>query len=76
MLTGNTIRMRLHPTFLALALLFPLAPRSQQVEFNNPSDLSKPNGYTHVVIANHGKLIFIAGQVGMDRNCKNQQRLH
>ena len=68
MLPGETTRMRLHPTFLALALLFPLASRSQQVEYKNPSDLSYPTGYTHVVIVIHGKLIFIAGQVGMDRN--------
>jgi len=62
--------MRPHSTLLALALLFPFTGTSQQVEFKNPPDLSKPNGYTHVVIVNHGKLVFIAGQVGMDKDGK------
>jgi enamine deaminase RidA (YjgF/YER057c/UK114 family) len=62
--------MRLHPAFLALALSFPIAAASQQVEFKNPSDISKPNGYTHVVIVNQGKLVFISGQVGMDKDGK------
>jgi 2-iminobutanoate/2-iminopropanoate deaminase len=43
---------------------------SQQVQFKNPAELSKPNGYTHVVIVNRGKLIFISGQVGMDKDGK------
>jgi len=43
---------------------------SQQVQFKNPAELSKPNGYTHVVTVNRGKLIFISGQVGMDKDGK------
>jgi 2-iminobutanoate/2-iminopropanoate deaminase len=62
--------MRLQHTLLALALTFPLACTSQQVQFKNPSDLSKPNGYTHVVIVNPGKLIFISGQVGVNKDGK------
>ena len=61
--------MRLQPTLFAL-FLFPLVAASQQVEFKNPPDISKPNGYTHVVIVNRGKLVFISGQVGMDRDGK------
>jgi len=61
--------MRLQPILLAL-FLFPLVATSQQVEFKNPPDISKPNGYTHVVIVNPGKLIFISGQVGMDKDGK------
>jgi 2-iminobutanoate/2-iminopropanoate deaminase len=49
--------------------LVPVA-RAQSVEFKNPSDLSKPNGYSHVVIVNHSRLIFISGQVGMDKDGK------
>jgi enamine deaminase RidA (YjgF/YER057c/UK114 family) len=62
--------MRLHfivPTFV---LLFSLAGVSQQVEYRDPPELSKPNGYTHVVVVNHGKLIFISGQVGLDKDGK------
>ena len=44
--------------------------RAQNVEFKNPPELSKPNGYSHVVIVNHGRLIFVAGQVGMDKDGK------
>jgi len=61
--------MRLQPILLAL-FLFPLVATSQQVEFKNPPDISKPNGYTHVVIVNRGKLVFISGQVGMDKDGK------
>ena len=35
-------------------------------QFINPDSLSRPTGYTHVVKA--GNLVFIAGQVGVDRN--------
>ena len=70
MLTGNYTAMRLLSTFVLLAMLFTVPADSQQVEFKNPSDLSKPSGYTHVVIVNRGKLIFISGQVGMDKDGK------
>jgi enamine deaminase RidA (YjgF/YER057c/UK114 family) len=40
--------------------------RSQSVDFKNPPELSKPNGYSHVVIVNHGKLVVISGQTGLD----------
>jgi 2-iminobutanoate/2-iminopropanoate deaminase len=70
MLTGELHLMHLSSTLLALTLLGPIAASSQQVDFKNPPALGKPNGYTHVVIVNQGKLIFIAGQVGMDRDGK------
>ena len=35
-------------------------------QFINPDSLSRPTGYTHVVKAEN--LVFIAGQVGADRN--------
>ncbi|MCZ6788682.1 MAG: RidA family protein [Chloroflexi bacterium] len=37
-------------------------------EFINPSAIHKPTGYTHVVKS--GNIVFIAGQVGMDRDGK------
>jgi len=36
------------------------------VEFINPSTIHQPTGYTHVVKS--GNIVFIAGQVGMDKN--------
>ena len=53
----------------ALMGILPIA-RAQSVEFKNPPELSKPNGYSHVAIVNHGRLIFVAGQVGMDKDGK------
>ena len=32
----------------------------------NPAGLSKPNGYTHVVIAQPGSTIYLSGQVALD----------
>ena len=59
---------------LAIAgfLILALAPaaRSQNVTFHNPAELAKPNGYTHVVTVEHGKLIFVSGQVGADKDGK------
>lgn len=56
---------------LACAALLNLAARMDEaqgvkVEHLNPSELSKPTGYTQVVTVTGGKLVFIAGQVGLD----------
>jgi 2-iminobutanoate/2-iminopropanoate deaminase len=54
--------------FFIIASIFTLGAvaQAQNVQFRNPTELSKPNGYTHVVIVNHGKLAFISGQVGLN----------
>jgi 2-iminobutanoate/2-iminopropanoate deaminase len=39
---------------------------AQSTKFLNPPELAKPNGYTHVVVVNQGKLVFIAGQVALN----------
>jgi len=42
-----------------------------QTRFINPDALSKPPGYTHVVEATApGRLIYLAGQLGLDREGK------
>lgn len=41
---------------------------SQSVDFKNPPELSKPNGYSHVAIVNQGKLVLVSGQVSMNAN--------
>lgn len=43
---------------------------AQNAEFLNPPELSRPNGYSHVVVVNRGRLIFISGQVGMNKSGK------
>ena len=38
-------------------------PSAAQTEFLKPDGLSVPHGYTHVVVAHPGKMVFISGQV-------------
>jgi enamine deaminase RidA (YjgF/YER057c/UK114 family) len=39
--------------------------------FHNPPTIAKPSGYTHVVeAASPGRLVYIAGQLGLDRDNK------
>jgi len=39
--------------------------------FHNPAEIGKPSGYTHVVEAAHpGRIVYIAGQLGLDRDNK------
>ena len=64
-----TLRKRLIAAGCAFLGILPVM-RAQNVEFKNPAGLSKPNGYSHVAIVNHGRLIFVAGQVGMDKDGK------
>jgi enamine deaminase RidA (YjgF/YER057c/UK114 family) len=37
-----------------------------QPQFLNPPELSKPNGYTHVVIIQPGRLVYVSGQVALN----------
>ncbi len=57
---------------LALCIVLVLAalPLAAQTQFINPDGLSKPPGYTHVVAARPGKIVYLAGQVGNDRTGK------
>jgi len=41
---------------------------SDATQFLNPTGLSKPTGYTHVVITGPGKLIYVSGQVALNPN--------
>ena len=43
---------------------------SAQTEFPKPDGLAPANGYSHVVTAKPGKLVFIAGQVANDKQGK------
>jgi len=52
--------------FLTLPLLLALA----QTEFPTSKDLPPSNGYSHVVTAMPGKMIFISGQVAMDKQSR------
>ena len=37
-----------------------------KVDFRNSPELSAPAGYSHAVVVNGGKMIFLAGQVGLN----------
>lgn len=39
----------------------------REVRFNNPAELAKPNGYSHVGEISGGRIVYIAGQVAMDK---------
>jgi reactive intermediate/imine deaminase len=44
--------------------------RSPDVQFLNPTTIATPRGYTHVVDVRHGRMVFISGQVALDREGK------
>jgi enamine deaminase RidA (YjgF/YER057c/UK114 family) len=54
--------------FMLLALLVPsvAGAQGQASRYLNPPTLTKPNGYTHVVVAPDGRTVYIAGQVALD----------
>jgi enamine deaminase RidA (YjgF/YER057c/UK114 family) len=37
------------------------------VERINPDELARPSGFSHAVSVTEGRLVFLAGQIGMDR---------
>ena len=54
---------------LALLSCLPLSGLAAQVtgpRFINPPSLTKPTGYTHVVVAPDGRTVYIGGQVSFD----------
>ena len=40
------------------------------VERINPAELARPSGFSHAVAATGGRIVFLAGQVGIDRDGK------
>jgi enamine deaminase RidA (YjgF/YER057c/UK114 family) len=52
--------------FVLSALLLASLSVAAQTEHINPKGLAAPHGYTHVVAAERGKMVFISGQVAMD----------
>ena len=55
---------------LILAIALSALPLAAQNQFINPEGLSKPPGYTHVIVAKPGKIVFISGQVANDKTGK------
>jgi len=67
---GMTTRIPISAVIASAVLAFLTQLHAQNVQFKNPSELAKPAGYSHVVIVNRGKLAFISGQVGSDKDGK------
>ena len=53
-------------TLLACVPVSGLAAQVTGPRFINPPSLTKPTGYTHVVVAPDGRTVYIAGQVSFD----------
>jgi enamine deaminase RidA (YjgF/YER057c/UK114 family) len=53
---------------IGLAVVSATAARAQggEARYINPPGLTKPTGYTHVVVAADGRTVYIAGQVAFD----------
>jgi reactive intermediate/imine deaminase len=51
-----------------VAFGFAQSSRRQAIRHLNPSSLSTPTGYSHVVEVNSGRTIYIAGQVALDKS--------
>lgn len=45
-----------------------MPPTSEAIRFLNPPTLAPPAGYSHVAVVTHGRLVFISGQVPVDRS--------
>jgi 2-iminobutanoate/2-iminopropanoate deaminase len=58
----------LHRALLIMLALLPgsMAEAQAPVRYVNPPGLTKPTGYTHVVVAADGRTVYIAGQVAFD----------
>ena len=51
-----------------VAFGFAQSNRRQGIRYLNPSSLSTPTGYSHVVEVNSGRTVYIAGQVALDKS--------
>jgi enamine deaminase RidA (YjgF/YER057c/UK114 family) len=51
---------------IAAAQAEPTPKDSAKIQFLNPEGLSKPRGYTQVVVAQTGKMVYVSGQVPLN----------
>jgi enamine deaminase RidA (YjgF/YER057c/UK114 family) len=45
-------------------------PWMDKVQFVRCDDLAAPRGYSHGTVVSSGRLLFVAGQIGWDRECR------
>ena len=53
--------------FLSWGSLPGQTSRKAQVTFNNSPEIASPGGYSHAIVVNGGKMIFLSGQVGLNK---------
>jgi reactive intermediate/imine deaminase len=46
------------------------AQRSQRFRITNPDTLARPTGYSHVAVVLGGRIVYVAGQVALDKSGK------
>src|ERR1700710_3241006 len=51
----------------AMSLIAQSKASSPSVEFRNSPEIASPSGYSHAVVVSGGKMVFLAGQVGMNK---------
>jgi enamine deaminase RidA (YjgF/YER057c/UK114 family) len=62
------MRLRSFFVFFVLGSAAAFAQSSKpQVEFKNSPEISSPPGYSHAAVINSGKMIFLSGQVGLNK---------
>ena len=63
--------MKMMSVALALAAVPLMAQEAARtIRRLNPPALSKPTGYTHVVVASGGRTIYVSGQIALDQDGK------
>src|SRR6185503_5804479 len=67
---GKRTLMKHAITVISLLLLGVIVTAAQKLEKDNPQGLSKPQPGTYTHVVKSGKLLFIAGQTGVDANGK------
>ena len=60
------MRVTIGAVFVLLTCIFCFG----QTEYLKPDGLAEPHGYTHVVVAKLGKMVFLSGQVANDKDGK------
>src|SRR5215471_19174623 len=61
------MRVRLCVGLFLLGSAAVFAQSKPQIAFKNSLDISSPPGYSHAVVVNGGKMIFLSGQVALNK---------
>jgi len=59
--------MRLERLLLLGLMSMSAFAQSRKAEFKNSPEISSPAGYSHAVVVSGGKMVFLSGQVGLNK---------